>query len=149
MCGGSEEKPFHALVRDEDGQALGYLPLTSNLNDALHDLEYTCGLTSRVLWIDQICINQEGEEKNHQVALMGQIYKNATSVITYLGPASANKKEEKGGLRLLCRLDKHFAANHGKMHSTTSLYDALERDWESAKSPGRPSLIRCERAGYG
>jgi len=46
---GSEEKPFHALVRDATkkrhgrmpfmkNKQLGRIPLTENLNDALHDL---------------------------------------------------------------------------------------------------------------
>jgi len=35
----------------------------------------------KVFWIDQICINQEPEEKSDQVAMMGQIYKNVTRVI--------------------------------------------------------------------
>lgn len=40
----------------------------------------------RVLWIDGICIDQRStEEKNHQVALMGQIYRNCRQVIIWTG----------------------------------------------------------------
>jgi hypothetical protein len=40
-----------------------------------------------ILWIDAICINQgDTSEKNHQVAQMGKIYQNATSVLVWLGP---------------------------------------------------------------
>ena len=42
-----------------------------------------------LFWIDQICINQNSnEEKNHQVALMAQIYRNAYLVVVWLGPAA-------------------------------------------------------------
>lgn len=44
-----------------------------------------------VLWIDAICINQiDVLEKNHQVARMGEIYKNATLVHVWLGPEDSN-----------------------------------------------------------
>ncbi|PMD31544.1 HET-domain-containing protein [Hyaloscypha variabilis F] len=42
-------------------------------------------------WIDAICINQENvEERNHQVALMKDIYSKAILVAVWLGPAAAN-----------------------------------------------------------
>ena len=84
---GSGERPLHAAVVDEGGEQVGRIPLTKNLNHALQDLWNAAGLTSKVFWIDQICIHQEGEEKGDQVALMGQIYRNAARVITYTGPA--------------------------------------------------------------
>jgi hypothetical protein len=41
---------------------------------------------SRLLWIDQICINQTCvKEKNHQVAIMGEIYSKAKITIVWLG----------------------------------------------------------------
>ena len=44
-----------------------------------------------VLWVDAICINQgDVLEKNHQVARMGEIYKNATLVHVWLGPEDNN-----------------------------------------------------------
>src|SRR6201999_2476979 len=40
------------------------------------------------LWVDYLCINQPNvAEKNHQVALMGQIYREASRVIVWLGPS--------------------------------------------------------------
>lgn len=55
---GSPEKPFYAIVRneDEDGVA-GYIPLTTNLIHALHDLRACGKIEDKVFWIDQICIN--------------------------------------------------------------------------------------------
>jgi hypothetical protein len=43
-------------------------------------------------WIVAVCINQEDiEEKNVQVALMGAIYSKARGIIGYIGPAPAGK----------------------------------------------------------
>jgi hypothetical protein len=40
----------------------------------------------RLLWINQICINQTSmEEKNHQVAIMGEIYSRARRTVVWLG----------------------------------------------------------------
>jgi hypothetical protein len=47
--------------------------------------------TPLVLWIDAICINQyETLEKNYQVSVMGSIYKNASTVLAWLGPEADN-----------------------------------------------------------
>ncbi len=44
-------------------------------------------------WIDAICINQDDEtEKSEQIARMGEIYKNASSVYAELGPASEDEQ---------------------------------------------------------
>ena len=134
---GSEEKPFHALVRDArekrhwrtpfmKNKPLGRIPLTKNLNDALHDLWNADELMSKVFWIDQICIDQEGEEKNHQVAFMGQIYKNASSVITYLGRVEDEEEEQKG-LELLKRLDSHFLPSYEKLSEAWDLNAARSK----------------------
>ena len=38
------------------------------------------------IWIDQLCIDQNNtNERNHQVAMMGRIYEHATQVIAWLG----------------------------------------------------------------
>ncbi|KAI1753226.1 heterokaryon incompatibility protein-domain-containing protein [Xylaria castorea] len=43
----------------------------------------------RYLWIDSICINQrDSKEKSWQVGLMKDIYRSATHVISWLGPAA-------------------------------------------------------------
>ena len=37
------------------------------------------------LWIDAICINQDGKEKSHQLSLMSRIYSDASWVVIWLG----------------------------------------------------------------
>ena len=47
---------------------------------------------TRILWIDQICIDQSSvAEKNHQVALMGEIYSRAMRVVIWLGDKTASE----------------------------------------------------------
>ncbi|CZR68902.1 uncharacterized protein PAC_18803 [Phialocephala subalpina] len=55
-----------------------------NLSDALRALRLPT--EPRLLWIDALCINQDDTtERNHQVAKMGEIYKNARRVIVWVG----------------------------------------------------------------
>lgn len=55
----------------------------SNLAHALATLR---GRDTRVLWVDALCINQiDIPERNRQVALMGEIYRRARRVLTWLG----------------------------------------------------------------
>lgn len=60
------------------------VPIRINLWEALYYLAPTH--STRVLWIDAICINQESDaERNHQVAQMGRIYSSAETVVVWLG----------------------------------------------------------------
>lgn len=60
------------------------IEVTANLAAALVQLRKPD--TPRTLWIDQICINQDDvDERNEQVTLMGRIYSKAESVVIWLG----------------------------------------------------------------
>jgi hypothetical protein len=121
---GNPEQYSNAIVLDENGHELGYIPLTENLQAALCDLREAEEITSKIFWIDQICIDQGGEEKNHQVALMGDIYRNAARVITYLGPAVQDEEEEKSGITLLHWLHGHFSDNYEPIFKAHGLQQA-------------------------
>jgi hypothetical protein len=57
---------------------------TVNLDCALQRLRDTRG--ARTLWIDALCIDQNNtEEKNRPVAIMGEIYRNSSQVLIWLG----------------------------------------------------------------
>jgi hypothetical protein len=59
-------------------------PVTKNLFDALTALRHES--TSRMVWIDALCINQDDiEERGAQVQMMTQIYKSASKVLIWLG----------------------------------------------------------------
>ena len=63
------------------------LRVATNLYTALRHVRLQD--TSRVLWIDAICINQHDiKEKNHQVKQMSKIFKSAKRVISWLGKES-------------------------------------------------------------
>ena len=65
------------------------LHVTQNVYDALHALRRAT--TSRMLWIDAICINQADiEERSHQVALMRLVYNRAALVISWIGKETEN-----------------------------------------------------------
>ncbi|KAF5700270.1 het-6OR heterokaryon incompatibility (het-6OR allele) [Fusarium mundagurra] len=60
------------------------IPVTLSLFSALGSLRYAS--KTRVLWIDQICIDQDNtQEKNEQVPRMRHIYEMATCTIIWLG----------------------------------------------------------------
>jgi ankyrin repeat protein len=63
------------------------LGITDNLWSALYSLRHKTEPKS--MWIDAICINQEDiEERNQQVTMMGDIYRNANHVCIWLGEES-------------------------------------------------------------
>lgn len=67
--------------------------ITVNLRDALR--RFRDEKTARRLWADALCINQEDtQEKGHQVQRMGEIYRNAQTVLVWLGRASEGIAEE-------------------------------------------------------
>jgi hypothetical protein len=52
----------------------------------MHSGSITLSNTIQLIWIDALCIDQSSmDEKNHQVAQMGTIYRNATVVKIWLG----------------------------------------------------------------
>lgn len=87
-------RPFYEAVSYTWGSECDPKPLTvndsrvhirSNLWDALWHLRKED--RGRILWVDALCINQEDvQERNHQVALMSQIYTNAIDVLAWVGP---------------------------------------------------------------
>ena len=61
-----------------------HFPVTHNLHLALRRLRDTSAV--RMIWIDALCINQENvDERNQQVRLMGDIYRKASEVLIWLG----------------------------------------------------------------
>jgi hypothetical protein len=68
----------------------GTLNITASLYSALRDLRQTPSNSDRAssFWADAICINQDDiNERESQVAMMGAIYRQAKTVLTYIGPS--------------------------------------------------------------
>lgn len=81
-CWGSSEQDKQVECRDQSSD--GILRITNSLERAIISLRSS----SRRLWIDQICINQEDySERAQQVKLMGAIYTKTTRVVVWLGEA--------------------------------------------------------------
>lgn len=100
------------------------LPITKTLAVALPQLARIC--STRFLWIDQICINQQdNKERGQQVSIMGEIYSNAASVLIWSGGRLAGLSEIKSSSSLL-GADDPFK----KCHAET-LTQVLFRPWFS------------------
>ncbi|KAK3331783.1 heterokaryon incompatibility protein-domain-containing protein [Cercophora scortea] len=68
----------------EDGRIIH---ITESLHNALRDLRHLAGDRSRTVWADGICINQDdAQEVAQQVGIMGNVYRTASRVVTYVGP---------------------------------------------------------------
>jgi hypothetical protein len=64
----------------------GELQITETLFEALTNLRLKD--KSRLLWVDQLCINQsDKQEKAEQVSMMADIYRHASRVVVWLGVA--------------------------------------------------------------
>lgn len=65
------------------------MPIRPNLAAALYQLRRRDNI--RILWVDAVCIDQSNEEeRNHQVALMTEIYRSTTKVLVWLGVEEAD-----------------------------------------------------------
>ncbi|KIN06964.1 hypothetical protein OIDMADRAFT_108022 [Oidiodendron maius Zn] len=91
------------------------LLVTRNCAEILRHFRPKSPEQSRHLWIDAICINQSSVlEKNHQLKLMGDVYRNAKCVLVWLAP-SKNDHDAPHILRLfvtvpdvVCNLARYY-----------------------------------------
>ncbi|KAH6667844.1 heterokaryon incompatibility protein-domain-containing protein [Halenospora varia] len=112
---GDKDQTMSILLDDHN------IPVTKNLKaalDELHKNQLEFGGRSQTLWIDALCINQgDNEEKNHQVPMMGDIYRIAERVIVWLGPEdnesvlAVETIRQLGCKTLSCQIDPKFLRN--------------------------------------
>ncbi|KAH7240194.1 heterokaryon incompatibility protein-domain-containing protein [Fusarium redolens] len=93
------------------------LPITKSLAEALiHVLD---DIEDGFLWIDQICINQNNNnERNHQVPMMGDIYRRARRVFVWLGT-------EATGAERIDRIFQDFETATATLTTDMMLMDAF------------------------
>lgn len=102
----------------------GSIPLTLNLVQALLRLRLTN--TIRILWIDQICINQNDNiERGQQVSLMGEIYRGASVVNIWLGEEDENTWEGMQYIPHLLKAFTHPNERDGTGHEVPHVLEAL------------------------
>ncbi|KAK0669937.1 heterokaryon incompatibility protein-domain-containing protein [Cercophora samala] len=155
----------HRLQHDNDYEALSYcwgdptpnhlisidtasLRVTKSAHDALRHLRFKD--RDRRLWIDAICINQKDKtERNHQVHHMGQIFKGASRVLAWLGPASSGTDKAFDLIRAVTgKLPMKPAIE--VWHAVKALQSLMERPFwgrtwilQEIICPTRPPLIGC------
>ncbi|KXT01995.1 hypothetical protein AC578_6532 [Pseudocercospora eumusae] len=96
----------------------GILEITTSLAGALR--RFRDPKNSVRLWADAVCINQATtEEKNHQVAMMAEIYSQADEVLIWLGEAGPMDAEHFWLLSQCASAEKRFEADqpHGPWNS--------------------------------
>jgi hypothetical protein len=114
------------------------MSITRNCEMALRRLRLVDHMRS--LWVDSVCINQAaGQERNHQVSLMGSIYSQATKVLVWLGPCSeATDPVTNTPLSTLC-LDYMSRMAVELQESKAAHYkpdlDIYEDRWQHVSSP--------------
>ena len=78
-----------------------HLQVTENLDAALR--RFRRRLDVRNLWADAVCIDQKSDEdKGVQIAMMGQIFRNAAQVLVWLG----NDEQAQNGLLAIAALSR-------------------------------------------
>ena len=88
----------------------GRVNITNSLAAALRAFRQPS--TSRYLWADALCINQQDiNEKNVQVALMGEIYSSASSVLVWLGPGDQRTGHVVDLSRKLCSIAEQYGVH--------------------------------------
>ena len=96
------------IVCNSDG---GYLSLTASASDILNAI-----IEARVpgyFWIDQLCINQEDkQEKEDQVRMMGEIFASANNVIAWLGAPTADSNMATSFVVTLFNAMKYLASRN-------------------------------------
>lgn len=106
-----------------DGKALG---ITRNLHEGLQRI-YGTHRRQMPIWVDAICINQSNtEERNSQVAQMGQVYANAAEVICWLGNGTSQAENDNiATIMECCSNPKHsHFREHQLLLSDGSMTDA-------------------------
>ena len=87
--------------------------VTKSLETALRHLRYPD--KPRALWVDYVYINQEDVlERSQQVARMGLIYEQASSVLIWLGLATLNSRAGMEILHYSCNEKRPSLAQYGR-----------------------------------
>lgn len=115
------------------------IDITANLAAALRDLRHhDPSAAPRLLWADGICINQnDTEERQEQVAMMSDIYRQAERVVTYMGPEKDNSTVAIAAMERYCgwwhgtdNLEREQGREFTR-EETVAIQKLLSRGWVS------------------
>jgi hypothetical protein len=138
-------------VYHEIGKDRKYLRVTRNCENALRQLR--CHRSERnvpgayMVWIDSVCINQERiNERNQQVSMMDQIYKNAVRVNVCI---HAQGQDYRGAMKLLDyyrMVDSQYSPNReSDLFKYTKAIEKYFPDKNQARHELHPSYIQLAR----
>ena len=127
--------------------------ITSNLDIALRYLRKP--LTSRVLWIDAICIDQDNlQEKNDQVKRMRDVFNSASQVLVWLGETDKDARTAMAFLeRVDCSIESVPAFENSKVEPFLPALDKFfKKPWwtriwvvQEVCVANKPPLVGCGR----
>ncbi|KAI0014170.1 heterokaryon incompatibility protein-domain-containing protein [Xylariaceae sp. FL0662B] len=102
------------------------MAITDNCHSALKRLRLPD--TSRALWIDSICINQNFvPERDHQLRLMSKIFANARRVVVYLGESSDGSDD---AMKFIRKMGTRFPFYHDfQLADFPEVSALLQRPW--------------------
>ena len=119
------------------------LAITSHLDMALRRFRAS---KQRTIWIDAICISQSNiVERNHQVTIMGNIYKQARQVFVYLGESSRDDDFTAIALAKKLTVMSSWMDHYG---SEEALSQATLPPAESVMQRQTINLWRLKKAGF-
>lgn len=112
--------------------ASAFLDVTRNCHAALRHFRPNNENDARLLWIDTICIDQDGvykAEKSHQITLMGRIFSSARQVLVWLQPYPIEAGPHERNNRVARWLSKLATAStwdreHRQTEVNTLIHDA-------------------------
>lgn len=120
------------------------LSVTKNLFEALENLRDA--VWTRTLWIDALCINQEDDaEKNIQVAMMGRIYSQASTVLVWL--LKSNLPGLLGDIASFSQNPEMHFTEFPPWLLTVSKNDWWHRAWTFQEAALAKNLIFCVGTG--
>jgi hypothetical protein len=109
-----DSTPLHTIL--VDGKPL---QVRQNLWDFLQQARES--ELRKYLWIDALCIDQEQlDERNHQVWMMGEIYSRAERVIVWFGAVS---ERVENAMEELCNHRSLWGSSEGAGAGSTELYE--------------------------
>jgi hypothetical protein len=101
------------------------IPITGNCEAALRRLVRSW--SNRLIFVDAVCIDQcSPYERNHQVQLMGSIYKKASRVVVWLGQGT---KESDRALKFLTNVARMKGVNEKSIISLATKFDGTYVDY--------------------
>jgi hypothetical protein len=146
-CWGPEDKNRYIRLQKRGRTYAKYV--SSNLFAALKALRHETD--SRYLWVDAICIDQEKyvrsrlrqamltffsfDEKNRQVAMMDEIYRNADRVCIWLGDSNDSSQVALRFIKRIAQLQSIDFLSEGKdaPRKWAALFDLMQRPWFSRR----------------